>query len=162
LARLDRSHIGRIKGHDGNSIARQRRELDLIARTLLMHQHDSPNITSGKSLGGQITLQYDKVQFVDHRVTILLGTNVTKRGTPSCNSTNHTTRTIGARTSGMAKGPSISDRVPKRVWYEAAISFSVAWAITASRNTRQSWALNPKSSRKRAFARPPEWRTLNR
>jgi len=44
LARLDRPHIGRIKGHDGNGIARQRRELDLVAPILLMHQHNGANV----------------------------------------------------------------------------------------------------------------------
>src|SRR5262249_41434326 len=127
-----------------------------------MHQHDGTNVTSGKPLLGQITLQNNELQFINHGVTILLGTNVTKHGTFSCDSTNHTTRTIGARPSGVGNGPSISYLVPKRVSCDAVISFAIAWASTASRNARQSWVRNPKLSRKRAFARPLEWRALSR
>jgi hypothetical protein len=35
-----------------------------------MDQHDGANVTRGKPLLGQITLQNDEVQFVDHAVTI--------------------------------------------------------------------------------------------
>ena len=38
---------------------------------------------------------------------IFLGTSVTNRG-EICNPTNHTTRTMGARPSGVGNGPSIS------------------------------------------------------
>src|SRR5262245_22888842 len=31
-----------------------------------MHQHDGTNITGGKSLRWQITLQYDEIHFIDH------------------------------------------------------------------------------------------------
>jgi hypothetical protein len=37
LARLDRAHLGRIKGHHGNCVTRQGGELDLVARTLPMY-----------------------------------------------------------------------------------------------------------------------------
>src|SRR5580700_10322985 len=114
LACLHRSHVGRIKCDDRNRIARERRELDLVACTLLVHQHDGADVAGGKSLRGQIAFQYDEVQLIDHRVTILLGINVTKRGAASCNSTNHTTRTIGARPSGAGNEPSISYLVPNR------------------------------------------------
>src|SRR5271165_2629704 len=113
-----------------------------------MHQNDGADVTSGKPLLGQITLQNDEVQFIDHGVTILRGTNVTKRGRFSCDSTNHTTRTLGARPSGVGNGPSISYLIPKRVWCDAVTSFAIAWAIMASRNTCQSWTRNPKLSRK--------------
>jgi hypothetical protein len=46
LARLDRTHVGRVEVHDGNGIARQSRELNFIACALLMHQHNGTNITS--------------------------------------------------------------------------------------------------------------------
>src|SRR5438067_488884 len=131
LARLDRAHVGRIEGHDRNGIAGKRRKLNLIACTLPMHQHDGANVTGGKPLLGQIMLQNDEVQFVDHGVAILLGTNVTKRGRFSCDSTNHTTRTTGARPSGVGNGPSISYLVPKRVWSDAATSFAFACAFPA-------------------------------
>jgi hypothetical protein len=44
--------------------------------------------TSGKPLLEQIPRQNNEVQFIDHAVTILLGTNVTKRSAFSCRSTN--------------------------------------------------------------------------
>jgi hypothetical protein len=66
LARFDRAHVGRIEGHDGNGIAGERCKLNLIACTPLVNQHDSANVTSGKSLRGQIPLQYDEVHFIDH------------------------------------------------------------------------------------------------
>src|ERR1700685_680783 len=97
-------------------LAVEARERALVALALLVHQPDGANVAGGKPLRGQITFQHDEVQLIDHRVTILLGTNVTKRGPASCNSTNHTTRTIGARPSGADNGPSISYLVPKRVW----------------------------------------------
>ena len=50
LARRDRTHVGRIEGHDGNGIARERRKLNLITCTLLMHQHDRADAAS-RSLG---------------------------------------------------------------------------------------------------------------
>src|ERR1051326_6815926 len=121
-----------------------------------MHQHDGANITSSKPPLGQITLKDDQVQLIDHGATILLGTNVTKRGTVSCDSTNHTTRTTGARSSGVGSGPSISYLVPKRVRCDAVISFAFACAIRASRNTRQSPALYPYTSGRGAFARAVE------
>jgi hypothetical protein len=104
LACRHRSHVGRIKGDDHNRIAGERRELDLVALALLVHQHDGANVAGSKPLRGQITFQHDEVQLIDHRVTILLGTNVTKRGPASCNSTNHTTRTVGARRVRPAAG----------------------------------------------------------
>ncbi len=98
LTRLDRPHIGRIKGHDGNGVARQRRELNLVARALLMHQHDGANVTDGKPRAGQIALQHHEIQFIDHGVTTLFGTNVTSRGMLSRNSTNQgATREVAAR-----------------------------------------------------------------
>jgi hypothetical protein len=76
LARLDRPHIGYVKCHDCNCITGQGRELNLITRPLLMHQDNGANITSGQSLNGQITFQYDEVQFLDHRPTILPRSNL--------------------------------------------------------------------------------------
>jgi hypothetical protein len=70
LARLDWAYFGCIEGHDSNGIACERRKLDLIACTLLMHQHDSANVTTGKPHLGQITLQNDEVQFIDHRAEL--------------------------------------------------------------------------------------------
>lgn len=80
LAWRDRSYIGRIEGHDRNGVTRERREFNFIAGTLLMHQYNGANITSGQPLFGQIALQDDEIQFIDHGVAILLGTNVTRRG----------------------------------------------------------------------------------
>jgi hypothetical protein len=80
LACRHRSHVGRIKGDDRNPIAGERRELDLVALAVPVHQHDGANVAARKPLRGQITFQHDEVQLIDHRVTIVLGTNVTKRG----------------------------------------------------------------------------------
>ena len=65
LARFDRSHVGGIESHYRNGIAGKCCKLNLIACTLLMHQHDGANVTSGKPLLGQITLQNDEGQFID-------------------------------------------------------------------------------------------------
>lgn len=45
-----------------------------------MHQDNGANITSRQSLSGQITFQYDEIQFIDHRAKIRRGTKVTSAG----------------------------------------------------------------------------------
>lgn len=52
LAFLHRSNVGRIKGHDRNRIARECRELDPVARALLVYQHDGANVAGCKPLRG--------------------------------------------------------------------------------------------------------------
>src|ERR1700730_1275653 len=78
---ISRASTGRTSDASSVTTATVSPESDLVARTLLMHQHDGSNVASSKPRVGQITLQHDEVQFIDHGATILLGTKVTKRGT---------------------------------------------------------------------------------
>ena len=56
LARLDRAHVGRVEGHDGNGIAAERRKVNLIPCTLLMRQHDMTAMSVGVTrLGAEFT-----------------------------------------------------------------------------------------------------------
>ncbi|HZQ13145.1 MAG TPA: hypothetical protein VFB31_10090 [Pseudolabrys sp.] len=51
LARLNWAHVGRVEAHDGNGVARERGKFDLVAR-IRVHEDDSANISSGKTLLG--------------------------------------------------------------------------------------------------------------
>jgi hypothetical protein len=54
----------------GNRFPVERHELDFVSLTLVMHQHDRPDVAGCEAVVREIARQHDFVEFIDHvRVT---------------------------------------------------------------------------------------------